>query len=297
MTRASRAERPLNGSVGSLRWALAPVREMRRLVEDGRDHEVVERLQHRPYEELRTSPELAVLFATALVGQGRLYDAHQLSAVALTVSRAQGDGRGETLATMLCGDIALARGNLEGASSCFVQARALAAEQQHVVLAGECSARVGQLAMRRDNPATAVGAFVAAIATYESAGAKREALECQSELARAYCALARFQDALNTADRAVDGARDLGEPGLHAEMVEARAEVRLTAGDPAVALSEAVQAAAMYRSLVTRCVWRSVRRQRWNLLEHAYGPAISRHRQSSEPTRSRRTLCTPSILN
>jgi hypothetical protein len=32
-------------------------------------------------------------------------------------------------------------------------------------------------------------------------------------------------------------------------MVEARAEVRLTAGDPAVALSEAVQAAAMYRSL------------------------------------------------
>jgi tetratricopeptide (TPR) repeat protein len=225
------------------------VREIRRLVDEGRDHEVVERLKHRPYEELRTSPELAVLFATALVGQGRLYDAHQLSAVALTVSRALGDDRGEALATMLCGDIALARGNLEGASSCFSQARALATKQRNAVLAGECSERVGQLALRRDDPATAAGAFVAAITAYESAGAEKEALECQPELARAYCALAKFDDALGAADRAVDAARDLGDPRLHAEMVAARAEVRLTAGDPAVALSEAVQAAAMYRSL------------------------------------------------
>ncbi|MDH3455498.1 MAG: hypothetical protein OER90_01535 [Gemmatimonadota bacterium] len=249
MTPAIRAERAAAQSASVLRSSLAPVREIRRLVEDGRDHEVVELLRRRPYEELRTSPELAVLFASALVGQGRLYDAHQLSAVALTASRALGDDRGETLATMLCGDIALARGNLDGASSCFSQARALAAKQQHAVLAGECSERVGQLALRRDDPATAVGAFAAAIATYESAGAEREALECQLELVRAYCALARFEEALGTADRAVDAARDLGDPVLHAETVAARAEVRLTARDPAVALSEAVQAAAMYRSL------------------------------------------------
>ena len=242
-------EAPRHAPSGSLRWSLAPVREARCLLEEGRHAEVVERLRPRPYEELRTAPELAVLFATALMQVGHLEQADQVSAQALSTARAVGDHRQEALATALSGEVALALGDLPRASRWFSQARTLAAEQRDTPLAGECSARLGQIALACDDPGSAVTALLGAVAAYEALGAAPEVLRCQLDLANAYRRTGRLDDALAIADRAVAAARVLGAAALHADALATRAEVQLVAGDPGVALREAVQAAAMQRSV------------------------------------------------
>ncbi len=248
MTRPLQVDLPHMSPTGSIRWALAPVREARRLVAAGRNAEVVEWFRQRPYEEVRSTPELAVLFAEALLGAGRLEHADHVSLEAASVARTLGDCRVEAVATAVSGEVALVLGDMPAASSRFSRARSLAAEQSDLALAGECAARIGEIALAGDDPESAVTSFLGAVAAYETVGDVSQALRCVLALALAYRQMARFDDALAAADRAVADAQAAGDPGLRGDALAARADVRLAAGDAGIALREAVQAAALQHS-------------------------------------------------
>lgn len=232
-----------------LRWSLAPVDDIRALLEARRWGDVISRLRERPYDELRSCPELVLMLATALEATGAADEAAHWAELAGASARAQGSWLLEARSLVLCGRVQLQRKNAAAARHCFTAARSTALEQGCFRVVAESAAGLGAVARAGGDSPAAFEALLGAAAAWERAGSPEGAAAAYHELSNTCRDHGLIADAMWAAEQAVSAALEHGDPKLLGRVVAGRAETRIAAGDAGLGQREAEQAAATHRML------------------------------------------------
>lgn len=222
---------------------------VQQLAETGRHTAVVEYLSGLPAEEVAKSPTLALLFGSAYARLGRDQLAQRWVAVALARARERGDRPVEARALNLSGAVAFDTGRIDEAARYFTQALAEAEGEDDPATVGRCSNNLGIIANLRGDYGRAVGSYTMALAAFQQAGLRTGAAETLHNLAITYRDQGDLEKALQTADRAVHEATEAGDLRLVALTQGGRAEIRLLAGDAALARREVEHAIATHREV------------------------------------------------
>jgi tetratricopeptide (TPR) repeat protein len=155
----------------------------------------------------------------------------------------------EARALNLSGAVAFDMGRIDEAARYFTQALAEAEQEDDPATVGRCSNNLGIIASLRGDHGRAVGSYTMALAAFRQAGLHAGAAETLHNLAIAYRDQGNLEGALQTADQAVHEASEAGDLRLVALTQGGRAEIRLLAGDAAVAQREAEHAVATHREV------------------------------------------------
>ena len=232
-------------------FSLTDLKIVEQMAAGGRHAEVVAFVDGRrsAVEALEESPTLALHYGMALARLGRLAESDQWVALALRRSRERGDRAIELRALNVQGAIALEGGRLDDASEHFRQALDEAAKLGDHATMGRCANNLGIIASVRGDHAAAVGSYTMAQAAFQRAGYRRGIVDTHHNLAIAHREQGQLDLALAEAGRAVEVAHDVGDPGLVAQSLAGRAEIRATMGDAAMARREAETALATHREL------------------------------------------------
>jgi len=231
------------------RASLMTLKTVQQLADTGRHTAVVEYLAGLPDQEVATSPTLALLFGSACARLGRDDQAQRWAAVALARARERGDRPVEARALNLSGAIAFDMGRIDDAAQYFTEGLAQAEREDDPATVGRCSNNLGIIASLRGDHGRAVGSYTMALAAFQQAGLHAGVAETLHNLATTYRDQGELEQALQIADRAVHEATEAGDLRLVALTQGGRAEIRLLAGDPAVARREVEHAIAMHRDL------------------------------------------------
>ncbi|MBI2614883.1 MAG: tetratricopeptide repeat protein [Gemmatimonadetes bacterium] len=213
------------------------LKTVQQLADTGRHTAVVDYLTGLPDQEVAKSPTLALLFGSACARLGRDEQAQRWVAVALARARERGDRPVEARALNLCGAIAFDMGRIDDAAQHFTEGLAQAEREDDPATVGRCSNNLGIIASLRGDHGRAVGSYTMALAAFQQAGLHAGVAETLHNLAMTY----RDQGDLE--------ATEAGDLRLVAWTQGGRAEIRLLAGDPAVARREVEHAIAMHRDL------------------------------------------------
>ena len=232
-----------------LRGSLAPLHAAQELADTGRYAELLAYLSGRPQDQLEQSPMLALLYGIAHGRLGQLDAGQQWATVALSRARVLGDRTLEVRGLNVCGAIALERGGITEAAHFFTRAQEEAMQDNDMVTLGRCANNLGIIANMEGDYGRAVGAYTRAIAAYQKGGYDRGIVESQHNLGIAYREQGALAHAMEAADAAVREAERLGDRRLKAQALAGRAEIRVTRGDPELAIREAKGALAVHREL------------------------------------------------
>ncbi len=232
-----------------LRGSLEPLHAAQELADAGRYAELLAYLGERSQDQLEQSPMLALLCGIGHGRLGRLDLGQQWARVALSRARVLGDRTLEVRALNLCGVIALERGGLTEATHFFTQAQEEAMQDNDMAAVGRCANNLGAIANMQGDYGRAVGAHTRALAAFQRARSGRGIVEAQHNLGIAYREQGQLDDAMQTADAAVQAAEQLGDRQLKAQTLAGRAEVLVARGEPELAIREAECALAMHREI------------------------------------------------
>lgn len=147
------------------------------------------------------------------------------------------------------GAIALDSGRVDEASHHFRRALTEGLDLGDHATVGRCANNLGIIASMRGDHAGAVGSYTIAQAAFQRAGNRRGLAEIHHNLAIAYREQGQLELAFAEAERAIDAARDAGNPELAAQALAERAEIRAVMGDAAMARREAEAAVTVHRAL------------------------------------------------
>jgi tetratricopeptide (TPR) repeat protein len=230
---------------------LVDLRTVEQMAAEGRHAELVAYLEGRQAltEALDGSPTLALFYGMAQARLGRLSEGERWVTVALQSARERGDRALELRALNVRGAIALESGRLDEAADHFRRALDEAARLGDHATTGRCANNLGIVLSVRGDHAQAVGSFTMAQAAFQRAGYRRGVVETHHNLGIAHREQGRLKSALDEADRAVEIALEVGDPGLAAKSMAGRAEIRAAMGDGAMARREAESSVAAHRKL------------------------------------------------
>ncbi len=226
--------------------SLEQLTEARRLAQSGRHAAVVEYLAGQPLAELENSPTLALLYGTAQARLGKHAEGARWVDIAVDRSRQQGDRVVEARALNVRGAIALEAGRIDEAAGAFMRALA-EAEDPHAV--GRASNNLGIIANLRGDHGRAVGSYTMALAAFQQVDLAAGVALAQHNLAISYRDQGELEQALETADRAAEQAVAVGDVALQAQTVAGQAEIRLLAGETAIARCDLERALAKHREI------------------------------------------------
>ena len=232
-----------------LRGSLAPLHVAQELADAGKYPELLAYMSKRSTEELEQSPMLTLLCGIAHARLGRLALGQQWAMVAQLRARLLKDRALEVRALNVSGAIALERGGIDEATYFFTRAQEQASEDNDMATVGRCANNLGIIANLQGDYTRAVGAYTRAVAAYQTAGNDRGVVESQHNLAISYREQGRLDDALQTADTAVQGAVRLSDRQLEAQAIAGRAEIQVARGESGPAMQEAERALTMHRAL------------------------------------------------
>ncbi len=229
--------------------SLEMLRKAQSLAATGQHAAVVALLGARPAEETERSPSLALLLGIANARLGENAKAEGWIDVALRGARARGDRATEMRALNVSGALALERGRVDDAARFVALALAEAERVGDHATVGRCSNNLGIIANMRGDFGRAIGSYTSALAAFQRAGLKVGIAEALHNLAITYREQGDFGKGLETADRAVEEAQASGDRRLTALARGGRAELRLAAGEAAVARREIEQVMELRRTI------------------------------------------------
>ncbi len=232
-----------------LNLSLQPLHEAQVLADAGRYAELVAYVEARAEAEIEASPLLALLNGIGHSRLGRLDVGERWVTVALDRAQVLRDRVLEVRALNVSGAIALERGGITEASSCFGQALEQAARNDDLAAVGRCANNLGIIANIQGDYPRAVGAYTRAIAAYERSHYVRGVAESHHNLAITFREQGNLDAALKTADTAVQEADRLGDWQLKAQALAGRAEIQVARGELEIAVQEARRALALHRGL------------------------------------------------
>jgi len=232
-----------------LQQALEPLEQAQRLADTGRYAELLSYLEHRTHEEVSQSPTLALLIGIAHARLGRLDVGKHWVLVSLKHAKEQGDRAVEVRALNVYGAIALEQGGIEEAMDFFTRAQGEAMRDGELATVGRCANNLGIIANMQGDYGRAVGSYTLAMAAYQQAGLEHGVAETHHNLGITHRDRGCIPDAIQAADRAVQEADRLGNDALKAQALAGRAEIRLVAGQPELAVREAERALALHQQL------------------------------------------------
>jgi tetratricopeptide (TPR) repeat protein len=222
---------------------------IRQLVETGRFAEVVRFLRDQSYTRLESNPELALLFGIALARIGRQLEGRHWTLTALRSAQGRGLGDVEARAFNAVGALAFEAGDMEEAKEHWLKARTIATRGGDYATVGRCSNNIGILENLLGRYGEAVGAYTVAIAAYERSLFPHGAAESQHNLAITHRDQGNLRDALEAANCAVEGAREIQDTELLARALAGRAEIRVGFGEAEAAMQDIEEALELHREM------------------------------------------------
>ncbi len=219
--------------------------ELRALADQGRYHDVLERLGALAPDVVEQRTPFALLAAEA---HGRLghTEAVRWSEAALRTARARGEPRAEMRAVNIRGLIALRRGDVDEAEGQFAVALDLARTVRDDSMQARCLNNLGIVANLRGDPEAALTSYHLALAAYQQAGLARGIAETHHNIGISWRDRGDFRRALQAADQAVRLALQVHDDSLLGLALAGRAELHLLLGDALLATAELAQAAEAY---------------------------------------------------
>jgi tetratricopeptide (TPR) repeat protein len=221
---------------------MAVAQALRALLGAGRFQDALEQFRDLTVPESRL-PDVQLLAATAATRMGELDVGTNLSVEALGQFSTRGDRDGRMRTVNLLGAIHWERGHIADAEWCFAEALRLARQlEDSVMLARACNnlASVAHLQGRSDE---AAALYRGALLAYQRLGDRRGMAETYHNLGFAYRQAGEWREAGSAAANAVRHAEVVGEPGLLALVLGAKAELSIERDDPALAERELQRAA------------------------------------------------------
>ena len=219
------------------------------LADSGQHAAVVEYLRERDVVEIENSPTLALLYGVAQARLGSHESGERWVGLALKRSEERGDHTIKARALNVSGAIAFESGRIDDAASFFTRALAAAERESDHATVGRCSNNLGIIANLRGDTGRAVGSYTMALAAFQQAGLQVGIAETLHNLAITYRDRGELDKALETADQAVAEAQAAGDRALAAQTRGGRAEIRLIAGDVAMAKHEVERALELHREV------------------------------------------------
>jgi tetratricopeptide (TPR) repeat protein len=222
---------------------MAVVQGLRGLLAAGRFQEALEQYRGLNAAPESRRPDVQLLAATAATRLNELDLGTSLATEALAQFRTRGDWDGRMRTLNLLGAIYWERGQIAEAERCFGEALRLARElQDSLMFARACNnlASVAHLQGRSDE---AAALFRGALLAYQRLGDRRGTAETYHNLGFSYRQSGELGEAESAAASAVRHAEVVGEPGLLALVLGAKAELSIERDDPALAERELERAA------------------------------------------------------
>ncbi|HEU5304170.1 MAG TPA: tetratricopeptide repeat protein [Gemmatimonadales bacterium] len=222
---------------------MAVAQVLRALLAAGRFQDALER-----YRELESSPDgrradVRLLAATAATRLGEFDLAASLADEALGLFRTRGDWDGRMRTLNLLGAIHWERGRIAEAERCFAEALRLARGLQDSLMLARASNNLASVAHLQGRWDEAAALYRGALLAYQRLGDRRGTAETYHNLGFAYRQAGEWREAEDAAANAVRHAEVVGEPGLLALALGARAELSIERDDPALAERELERAA------------------------------------------------------
>lgn len=222
---------------------MAVAQALRALLAEGRFQNVLER-----YLELGSAPEagrpdVQLLAATAATRLGDLDRGSTLALQALALFRARGDADGRMRCLNLLGAIHWERGRIEEAERCWAEAQGLARQLGDSLMLARTSNNLASAAHLQGRSDQAAGLYREALLAYHRLGNRRGMAETYHNLGFAYRQAGEWREAEGATANAVRHAELLGEPGLLALVLGAKAELSVERNDSALAQRELERAA------------------------------------------------------
>ena len=232
-----------------LRGTLAPLHVAQQYADAGRYAELLTYLEQRSKDELEESAILTLLLGIAHSRLGRLEVGQQWAMVAQLRARSLKDRMMEVRALNVCGAIALERGGIDEATYFFTRAQEEAADDNDQATVGRCSNNLGIIANMQGDYRRAVIAYTRAIAAYEQANFRRGVAEARHNLGIVCRAQGQLDRALEIAQIAIREAEQLGDQQLTAQAIAGLAEIHVSRGEGALAMTAIDRAIATHRDL------------------------------------------------
>lgn len=224
---------------------MAVAQALRELLVAGRFQEVLEQFRQLSAAPDLRRPDVQLLAATAATRLGELDLGSNLGAEALGQFSTRGDRDGRMRTLNLLGAIHWERGRIAEAEWCFAEALHLARQlDDSLMLARACNnlASVAHLQGRSDE---AAALYRRALLAYQRLGDRRGLAETYHNLGFSYRQAGEWQESESAAATAVRHAEVVGDAGLLALVVGAKAELSVERGDSALAQRELERAALL----------------------------------------------------
>ena len=229
--------------------SLEMLNSVQQLAETGHHAAVARQLGALPVHELEQSPTLALLFGISQARLGRHSSGKQWVGIGLETARARNDHAVEVRALNVAGAIALAEGRIDDAIGYFTRGLAEAEHLGDRTTVGRCSNNLGTIASLRGQYGRAIGSYTMALAAFQQVNHRAGVAEALHNLAITYREQGDLAQALETEERAAQESVAAGDLALEAKVRSGRAQIRLLAGDAAVAQLEVQGALAMQREI------------------------------------------------
>jgi tetratricopeptide (TPR) repeat protein len=223
---------------------MAVAQALRNLLAAGRFQDALEQFREAGVVPDSRRPDVQLLAATAATRVGQLNLGSSLGVEALGQFSTRGDRDGRMRTVNLLGAIHWERGRIAEAEWCFAEALNLARQlDDSLMLARACNnlASVAHLQGRSDE---AAALYRGALLAYQRLGDRRGLAETYHNLGFAYRQTGEWRESESAAATAVRHAEVVGEPGLLALVLGAKAELSIERGDPALAGRELERAVA-----------------------------------------------------
>jgi tetratricopeptide (TPR) repeat protein len=211
---------------------------LRALMAAGRFQEVLEHYRQLNGDPESQRPDVQLLAATAATRLGELAEGTSLADQALRQFHTRGDWDGRMRALNLLGAIHWERGQIPEAERCFGEALRMARQIHDSVMLARASNNMGSVAHLQGRSDEAAALYRGALLAYQRLGDRRGTAETYHNLGFAYWQAGEWREAEDAAANAVRHAELVGEPGLLALALGAKAELSIERGDPALAARE-----------------------------------------------------------
>ena len=221
---------------------MAVAQVLRALVEAGQFQDALEQFREMAAPESRR-PDVQLLAATAATRMGELDLGTGLGVEALGQFSTRGDRDGRMRTLNLLGAIHWERGQIGEAEWCFADALQLARQLDDTLMQARAYNNLASVAHLQGRSDEAAALYRGALLAYQRLGDRRGTSETYHNLGFAYRQAGEWQEAENATANAVRHAEVVGEPGLLALVLGAKAELSVERGDPALAGRELERAA------------------------------------------------------
>src|SRR4051812_8073295 len=217
---------------------MAVAQALRALLTDGRFQDALERYRELGSEADSHRPDVQLLAATAATRLGQLDTARELAELALRQFYARGDWDGRMRALNLLGAIYWEHGQIGEAERCFAEALRLARQLDDSLMLARASNNVASVAHLQGRSDEAAALFRGALLAYQRLGDRRGTAETYHNLGFAYRQAGEWRESEAATQNAVRHAEVVGEPGLLALVLGAKAELSVERDDTALAERE-----------------------------------------------------------